>query len=383
MRLQEVENIDWAGGVLGAYVLLKDGQLEQDSIILAPSLYLLQVARQSPGKLTVRAAGYDLKKYFEALAQSGRRWQDITDGMMSGYLESTLHHDLGLSEKSIQRHCANLNGFYKFAESRGLISHACDFSFLYHTINGETKIGRGKKNFNLALNKKYINQEIFEILLSNVNETPGFLRARDELILEIGLHMGLRASEVVDPLNFKISKIKNTLNKTGESGTDSTITNIFGKGGKKLRGVEMHPIIIEKIRNFLEKHRHSIPGDQLICTIDGFSLSESHASRVFNRAKKISIPAIKEKIKDLSKLETAPFTISFASAKSLTFHCLRHTFTTNLVTFCYAHGIDPKFYVPEQLGHCDWRTTKQYIVFEANVYNRDQTRKKLSPVMGA
>ncbi|MNP04715.1 Phage integrase family protein [compost metagenome] len=62
----------------------------------------------------------------------------------------------------------------------------------------------------------------------------------------------------------------------------------------------------------------------------------------------------------------------------LTFHALRHTYATNLVDFCYKHGYDPWQYVPEQMGHEDEATTKDYVVFDGKLHRREKIRKALN-----
>jgi site-specific recombinase XerD len=378
MHIQLVKGIQSAGGVLDSYVLLKDGELENDSIVLEPSLYLLKVAKETLSLETVRANANDLKTFFESLEASNRDWRDITDNLMSGYIESTLQLKLGLKKTSIDRHCCSFKGFYNFATDYGLTEKHFEFTFNYKTESGSPTQSNSKRKYYYALHKKYINLPIFETILSNANETAGFLRDRDELVLFLGYHLGLRSAEVTNPLNLNISLIKNSLSKATNAKKMTISLDIIGKGGGKLRTVDLNATIIEKITNFLDGSRLQIPGDLLICSERGSALCKSHASRVFNKAKKRSLPTLKRKIQELETCDSTPYTISFPSIKNLSFHCLRHTFTTNLVSFCYENGIDPKAYIPNQLGHEDYCITKQYILFEANIYNRDILRSKLS-----
>lgn len=378
MRIQLVKGIQWAGGVMNSYVILKDGPLENDSIVLEPSLFLLKVAKKTLSLETVRAKAYDLKKYFESLEVSNRDWRDVTDNLMSGYIESTLQQELKLKKKSIDRHCSTLKGFYDFATEYGITENYFNFTFNFKTSTGSPTQSNSKRTYNFFLHKKYINTPIFETILSNANETAGFLRDRDELVLLLGYHIGLRSAEVTDPLNLNISQFKEALERATNANKMTISLGIIGKGGGKLRTVDFNATIIEKILNFLDGSRYGIPGDLLICSKKGSALCKSHASRIFNKAKKRSLPVLKHKIQELEVCESTPYTISFSSIQNLSFHCLRHTFTTNLVSFCYENGIDPKAYVPNQLGHEDYRITRQYIIFEANIYNRDILRSKLS-----
>ena len=63
---------------------------------------------------------------------------------------------------------------------------------------------------------------------------------------------------------------------------------------------------------------------------------------------------------------------------NLTFHALRHTYATNLVDFCYKHGYDPWQYVPEQMGHEDKATTKEYVIFDGKLHRREKIRRALN-----
>jgi len=86
--------------------------------------------------------------------------------------------------------------------------------------------------------------------------------------------------------------------------------------------------------------------------MSGMPLNRQHASTVFRNAKSTCSDLIKNRLKDKS------------------YHCLRHTFATNLVTYCYETNRDPWLLVPERMGHTDRSTTLQYIAWEAYINNR-------------
>jgi integrase len=227
------------------------------------------------------------------------------------------------------------------------------------------------------LRRKYINDKFFEVLLEHASETPGFLRARNELILELGHKLGLRSFEVTHYRNLKISDLNEILQLAEKRNRLSSSVTIFGKR-KKCRDIDVPPEILNKISQFLKVYSNEIKLDNLICAEGGNTLSPSFACRLFKRARDSALPKLKIALKELHEIDDAPYTISWNSTKSLTFHCLRHTYATNLVTYCYENGIDPISYLPDQLGHTKYSTTKQYTNFHAAIYNLDRRRRKYS-----
>lgn len=378
MRVQLVRGVRWKGGLIDTYAVLQDGALENESIVVLPTLCLLEAAKHCSSLHTLRAMAVDLKFFFGALQVSGRGWEDMTDDLMSGYLESTLLVSRGLSRASITRAASHLGQCYDFATSFGLTSKSFSFSFSYRDPDGAIiEQGDTARRPNLKLTKKYINEPLFDIIASNANESPGFLRARDELILEIGYRAGLRSSEITHPKNFKTNEIQQLLADANRQKKLTIIVPIIGKRSK-LRHIDFDPILTQQISTYMEAHCTNLTDNHLFCAKNGKLLSSSFASRLFCRTKKACLPDLLQKAKDLGEDEYAPYTISSESIKKLRFHSLRHTYTTNAVTYCYENGIDPYGYVPNQLGHADKDTTDQYISFEAQVYNRDLIRRKLS-----
>jgi site-specific recombinase XerD len=379
MRVKKVTGIPWVGGHTDGYVIVEDGPLHDQSIVCPPSLFLLHLARHRKSLKSIRSRAEDLKPFFEALAERELDWRDITDSQMSGYLETTLHAGKGLSDKSIQRHSSSLRGMYGFTTDSGLSDKAFDFSFTYVRKDGQVKQGISKKKVFIKLHTKYINKDLFEIILANVCQKPGFLRSRDELALAIGYDAGLRAAEVTSDLNLSVSKLQAAFVQADQRKEFSITIDVIGKGNKHRR-VNLNTRLTNKIRNFINGPRKDIPGDFLICKADGSALSEKHASKVFCSAKQASTPSMKQKIKELAVDPSAFYTIPSNAIVKLSFHCLRHSYSTNIVTFCNVKGYDPMAYLPDQLGHSDPEVSKQYINFEASILNRDKMRDWLSVV---
>ena len=82
------------------------------------------------------------------------------------------------------------------------------------------------------------------------------------------------------------------------------------------------------------------------------------------------------------------FRISKASCRSFigkrwkykTYHSLRHTYATNLATWCSENGYDWRAHVPSRLGHSKWETSQIYVEVEALMNNRIDVLNKLKPI---
>ncbi|MDP9523600.1 tyrosine-type recombinase/integrase [Pseudomonas putida] len=377
MRVERATQVDTGRNKVTSYVILQNGPLENDSIVLIPSLYLAHLSRKFCPDRTQNAIAHDLKKYFSALQDAERSWDEITDDQMSAYIENTLIAELDLQKKSVQRNCASLKGLYSYAYDQGLTSTYPNYSFTYYDKNFNLEQGQGSTKLNFHLTQKHINDSIFEILLSHCPGESAFIRERNEIIMLLGHDAGLRCFECSHPENLRLSQLAPKMREIENTKKLNITLTILGKRNK-IRHIDINPKLTQKIKHFLKSSRSKVQGDLLISDLNGNALSESFASRLFEKAKSAALPSIKKEILRLAQLDDAPYTLSYSNAKKLTFHCLRHTFATNLVTFCYINNIDPKAYLPLQLGHDDYETTKQYINFEASIHNRNLLRKSFS-----
>jgi site-specific recombinase XerD len=376
MQIEKVPGINWQGRKIIAAMILQDGPLTAESVVVAPTLYLLHLAKSAPLN-TLMATGSDLKRLFEALKIAGRQWDEISDDQMSGYIESTLLTQYKLSRETIARHCSSINGMYKHLSKSGFTDKYFEYSFRYLDDDGLEGNGLSPTYNNIRLKKKYINDQLFEVLLEHACEAPGFLRDRNELILELGHKLGLRSFEVTHAKNLKISTIKEIIYLAKKNKRLSCSLTIFGKR-KKYRDIDVPTELLFRLERFIKDHEAEIVGDNIICAKDGSALRDSFASRLFKRVKDTALPKLKDKLKQLLEQDDAPYTINWKSVQSLTFHCLRHTYSTNLVTYCNEQGIDPFVYLPDQLGHTKFSTSKQYTNFQAAIYNRDKGRSRFS-----
>jgi len=199
VRIRYVENIAWSGGAISTYVILKDGPLEADSIVPAPSLFLTHRAQKGDFKNSLKAAADDLKSFFQALSDHDQDWRNLSDTDMSGYLYSHLAMQRQFVDKSIQRHISTLRSFYTFAWETGLLISPPKFSYTYRTTELK-KQGDAKKKVNFDLYNQYVDKSLFEALLGNVITQSAFEKERDELVLQLGFHCGLRSAYFLNTL---------------------------------------------------------------------------------------------------------------------------------------------------------------------------------------
>lgn len=376
MKARYVQGIESSGGEVSSYVILKNGQLTHDSIISAPTLYLLSLAKDGNLKNSLAAAADDMKSFFQALADHHQDWRHLTDQDMSGYLYGHLKQKRGLSDSSIERNISTIKGLYKYAAKNGFLESEPAFSYGYKP--NEVKVqGKGFKKVDFNLYRKYCAESIFNQLLAHVVACSEYIRERDELVLHLGMNCGLRTCEITDPRNLLTEDLRERI-KAAKDHNERTITiPIIGKG-EKLRHVDVPAKAVKRINVFLEGRRASVKGGHLICTKTGKCLSSRHASDIFRLAKLSAMPTIQDVVDELHVKSLEFHFINKEAFYNLSFHALRHTYATNLVDFCYKHGFDPWQYVPEQMGHEDKETTQAYVIFDGKLHRREKVRRALN-----
>lgn len=376
MQIRYVEGIRWSGGTISTYAILKNGPLVEDSIVSAPTVFLISLAQSGQLRNSIKAYANDLKGFFQALSDHGQDWRTLTDRDMSGYLYGHLLKARSLVEDSIIRHKTTLKMFYQHSWDVGFLDIPPTFSYTYNSNNLKSQ-GESYKKVNFDLYNKYVAIDIFKHLVSNVVVQAPFEKERDELVLHLGYHCGLRTSEATDPRNLLTADLRKLI-AIAENCESKTINiPIIGKG-EKLRNIDVPPRAFFKIKKFLEGRRATIPDGPLICRRKGTSLSPEHASYVFRSAKNCASAKADEVISAIHEEDAYMRFINKTSFLKLTFHSLRHTYATNLVDFCYKHGYDPWQYVPEQMGHEDKETTEEYIIFDGKLHRRENIRRALN-----
>jgi site-specific recombinase XerD len=347
MSIVDTSNIKYAGGTYNSVVILDSNE----RLRIAPSLFLAEQSISGSSINTIKNYGYRLNSFLDVLDYSKLNWKTIGQLQIDTYLNSYLREKISLTESSLLGHVAALTAFYEFAWDHGFLSEPMIFRYriIESGVAKKPELKQSKDHYRLL--EKYIPKDKFNELLESIDNKSDYIQERNELIFHFGYYMGLRAGEIVDSRNLRIHKLWNN-----ENSTVFDKISIVGKG-EKPRSVNIPFILKEKIKNFIIGRRKKISGDLLICSKEGDPLNRAHASKLFFEAAKLTIG-------------------SFYLTRS--FHCLRHSFATNLVISCYERGHDPWVVVPEQMGHSDYTTTFDYIFFEAVLNTRHSILKKLS-----
>lgn len=378
MKVKYIEGIGWSGGPLNTFAVLEDGPLNEQSIVPAPTLYLIHLAQEGQLPNSIRSAAHDLRSFFEAARAHGQDWRQLTNEDMSGYLYGHLKQARSCTDKSIKRHISTLKLFYAHAWQIGMLNAPASFTYNY-IPDEQKKQGDAKKKVNFDLFSKYVEKEIFNRLLSNIKAQSPFEKERDELVLHLGYYCGLRCAEVTDPRNLQTADLRKRIALADKSDDKTLNVPIIGKG-EKLRQVDIPTKAFKKIKSFLEGRRksESVADGSLICKRNGASLFEGHATNIFKSARVSASANIEDVITELHAKDPHLHFVTKPNFLLLTFHALRHTYATNLVDFCYKHGYDPWQYVPEQMGHEDKATTEDYVIFDGKLHRREKIRRALN-----
>ncbi|MBP57991.1 MULTISPECIES: tyrosine-type recombinase/integrase [Idiomarina] len=346
MKAINIDNLSFGGRKLNSVVLVNEEKID-----LLPSLFLFDRAIQSKAISSVRANAEDLCSFLNVVYSSSGNLQaqDITRRQMDVYIYSYLKSKRGLSQISIDRHCATLKAFYRWMYCAGFISTPKQFYFPKHRTPS--------RDSGSDVGSKYISLAGLKTLKENVlGETP-FIRERNELILDLGYHCGFRAHEIViNFLNYR--NVESALAEAQSRSEESFRVSIVGKGGK-VRTIVVPPTVQIKIHKYL-KRRKRLPEGPLICSQSGRQLNNQYPSLIFS-----------------DSLARMPFD-KREMLGDKTYHCLRHSYATNLVTSCYENGRDPQMILPDLMGHESFSTTLKYIAWEAFLNNRVDVIERLS-----
>ena len=346
MSVIEVSKIQYSEVDFKSFALLDN----KGDLRIAPTLFLADLSVNGYSQETISNYAYRLDTFLKVIDDAGLSFVDVDQQHIDLYLNKFLNNHLDLEITSINGHIACLSKFFEHIHNNGFVIEPK--KFIYRITDNDTgyKIKSNVRK-KIKLIEHYLSREQFDDLLSYVSSDNDYINERDELILNIGYHMGLRAREVVDNRNLTLTKLIDK--KTGEGGDK---IKVIGKG-EKLRTVLIPPELKNKIKSFIDGRRKNTPGNILICAENGNQLNKKFASGVFSKAALTSLQSI------------------FISRG---FHSLRHTYATNCVIECHKNGYDPWTILPDRMGHEDKATTFLYIFFEAVLNSRHSLIKKLS-----
>lgn len=360
MRVSPVKGIKYAGGGINLYTVIDD----QDIPLLAPSLFLLHVARNgrtSNNRTTTKSYAQVLKDFFEVLRDSDDlSYADVTDAHMTAYFNAYRGQTKGNKKSTIEYHATVLSNFYAYVKKIG-ISNAFDYlSFTYD--DSETQRNVKDLQMGRVLNIYMDEKEFKYKVLAQVKAKNPFIRERDELALKLGYYAGFRTHELVSYNNLYGPSLRSQFPEKDKCDIRADELEIIGKGNK-LRTVHISPELVSGINKFLWGRGKTLKGN-LIAKANGEALTDlNYGSRLFTRIKNANLGELNSDKNNW---------------KARVYHSLRKCYATNSVSFCYDENKDPMVFIPQWLGHNDEETTKLYIFYDAVISNRIDVMNTLS-----
>lgn len=323
------------------------------------SIWLLHQYHRKP-------AGYDaLAHHIAAFLTFAQRkgWSplEITSARLEAYCDKHLFRERGLAASTVRQYHGSIATFYKGMEKLGFVEQAVEVSaFLNEKLQDEINLAEGIKNSldPFDLYKKYLSEEDFQTLAGSVPTKKARLRRRDELILRVAYETGCRAAEIVDPDNFRISRLRNGLKKAEKAHKSEFLHAITGKGRRagKPRYIAVPTSLASDILRYVDTF--GILGDIPFVSHKNERLHRTHPSRLFK--------ACKDSILKGSSSSTPNLDLWVRHRDSRTFHGLRHTYATNLANKLRSFGESLEI-LRERMGHASFDTTRVYINFEIHM----------------
>jgi len=313
--------------------------------------FLIEKSTKNGTKATLRAYASDLCKFLNIInTNNSINTFDIYNPELHNirvYLNG-LKND-GLSDSSLRRNIATLHEFYKFLKEFGYSEYTLDFDF--RSIYPNSNLGLVNKATSQILSK-YIHESDLENILAHVKTKSEYKRKRDQFAIKAGYYLGCRAHELINKDNFKISKLKKELPEGGflEKGH----IRIIGKGNKSRTVLitslefkrDLYKILYSSSSKHFKKYIFETPSS-------GCLTDPNYATATFKEAVNCYL-AENLVSEDMSR-----------TYMGLSYHSLRHTFATNLVTFCEEEGYDTRIFLPQWLGHSQIETSNLYICAQA------------------
>jgi site-specific recombinase XerD len=342
----------------------------------AASSYLLSLALARKSDNTIRKYASHIKSLINEMANdpdiSG--FDDVTDVMMSVYLESVLMDERKNTASTIIQVQQTLTGFFEYLKDQGFAQKEHRFTYAL-TMEAELKLAKTKGSQNshdpFKLSERYIPQNQFDLFMKYVDGKTPYIKDRNEIMMRLAYEAGCRRHEITWFKNFSLLEIEAAIKKSERDNLNEIYLNIFGKG-RKMRKICIEPQLRRKIEEFIRRYKHLLNG-QLICSASGQELTNEYAARIFIRAKK---KLIKE-----ASLEDAD---RWESNTGWTFHALRHSYATNLgLRIESGEAKLGRSYLMDRLGHNHPQTTLIYLHFAAALLGRLREADKYESEMRA
>ena len=267
-------------------------------------------------------------------------FEEVEDRHIRAFIERIVLEQKKLETSTANQYINHLEGFYNFAFERGFVNHRPRVYLSESTkrLLDEQK-GKSSSLDPHDLPSQFTPKDEFEDLLSYVTAKRAYEAARDDIVLQLGYHSGLRTHEVTLDGNLTLRKILKAIERAESAGEDGFEIQIMGKGDKP-REVFVPEQLKRTIVRFMSDLRKDVPGDLLICTNSGSELDAEHGSNVYRSAKNALLEAGSAATVEFWKLND----------NKRSFHSLRHTFATNLADFCRSQGLSYQL-LAERMGH--------------------------------
>jgi site-specific recombinase XerD len=356
------------------------GMHDDGQLMLVPTLFLASLDSDH----TKTAYAQSLKSLFGEIKKRnpGETWRDINQRKVSGWVNGLLLLKKRMDKSSITVMVTGAKEFYKYAEKHGWIDTLpeLDWRILREDSEESRSPGGQEKNSRSfgGVKEQYIERELLEVFLSQIDTTDSFIAERDQLAIEIGYETGMREDEIMNPNNLDTEKMLRLIDEQQLANPSNKASiqiqvPIIGKGrhGGKSRTVNFNPRITRLVKKFITGVRRTKVGDKgpLICKKNGKKMSSEHPQNIFRKCRNralsgdIAIFLSKARNNTTGKLFLSLEQISptpGAHKSGLSFHALRHTNITNRIEFCVKHGF-PLSHVWEQVGHVDEKMSKHYL----------------------
>lgn len=271
--------------------------------------YLAELSQtQARSPRSIASYRYDLEKWFAFLNEEGILFDDIDVVIIRNFLTNELNH--GISKRSCKRRLSTLRDFYKFLIKKG---YAKENPFLFIASPKTDKVF-----------PKYLYEEQITQIVNDNKQRTDELALRDQTILELLVHTGMRAAELVS-LDLQNIDMR------------SRLIRVMGKGSKE----RIIPFTVEcqtTLNNYLKELRpklllkNPLPTNALILNSQG--------ERLTTRGLEYILDQLEEKTGHFVGLHP---------------HILRHSFATHLLE----NGADLRV-IQELLGHTSLNATQIY-----------------------
>lgn len=364
---------EYGGRILKSTVV---ADAKTNALHSAASSYLLSLALARKSDNTIKKYASHIKSLINEIAYdpdiSG--FDDITDEMMSSYLELVLMGERENTASTIVQVQTTLTGFFEYLQDQGFAQKGHRFTYSL-SLEAELKLAKTKGRQNshdpFKLSERYIPQNQFDLFMKYVDGKTSYIKDRNEIIMRLGYEAGCRRHEVTWFRNFSLLEIETAIKKSERDNLNEIYLNIYGKG-RKMRKICIEPSLRRKIEEFIRRYKRQLNG-QLICSEDGQELGREYASKIFIRAKKKLIKKVS--LQDAERWE---------SNTGWTFHAFRHSFATNL-GLRIESGEEKlgRSFLMDRLGHNHPQTTLIYLHFAAGLLGRLRESDKYEKEMRA